>query len=204
MRIRTAGILGAVLMTIATSTSAQNVINADNAAVQPTVRRDDKGFASCGVRVIAQVILPKEMETFDFSLNLDSAAFLGLLKAGKYFIPGNARIGWDIEKRVTVAPGPSTFWFAEQSADVPLTPLKVAKSDSAGFALGVAEFDRTASTIIAIINGKVVQFAVRYPSENLDRVISFKSDMAQADKDTFFACWDGMRRRLEREVESAK
>lgn len=192
------------LFGICVTASAQNVINADSSSAQATIRRDEKGFASCGIRVVSQVVMPKEAEVYDFSLNLDGASVMGLLKAGKYMVPGNARQGWNIEKRKTVLPGPKDFWFSERASDIPLKPVKLAKGEDAGFSLGLAEFKPTADVVMAILNGQVVQFALRYPNDKMDRIISFKVDMPKADAETFLDCLSGLQRRIESDLNAAE
>jgi len=189
---------------IGSASHAQNVINADNGSAQATVRRDDAGFQSCGVRAIVQVLQPKYIETYDFSLNLDGAIIKGLLKVGQYQVPGNARQGWEFGKRKTVMPAPKGFWFAEATSDLPLKPEKSVKAEDAGFALGIADFGQTSDTVMAIVEGKPVQFSLRYPDDKFDRIISFKVEMKDEDKQTFFNCMAGLQRRIERTLGQEK
>lgn len=191
------------LLTVSASSLGQNVINADSSAAQAIIRRDDAGFVDCGVRVVVQVVLPHEAEIFDFSLNLTAQGSpLGLLKAGKYTVPGSIATGWNLAKRKPTQFPPSSYWFAEQSADRPLKPFKYAKGEDAGFMLGLAEFEPTAETIFSIVQGERVQFALRYPGDKMDRIISFKAEMDKTDVATFFDCLGGMQRRIKRSLEA--
>lgn len=193
----------AALLTVSAASVGQNVINADSSAAQATIRRDDAGFVDCGVRVVVQVVLPNEAEIFDFSLNLTiQSTPLGLLKAGKYTAPGRTATGWNMGKRKPTQFPPSSYWFAKQSADLPLKPFKYVEGESPGFMLGLAEFEPTAETIFAIVQGERVQFALRYPGDKLDRIISFKAEMDGTDVATFFDCLGGMQRRIKRSLEA--
>jgi hypothetical protein len=191
-----------LLTSLAGSSVAQNVINADSAAVQTTIRRDDVGFVSCGFRVIAQIIHAKESEVYDFSVNLDAKSVMGFLKAGRYNVPGDSSHGWDINKRKTVMPAPENFWIAPQAGDIVAKPVQLLKSDDAGFVLEIAEFGPTTEVISAMIDGKPIQFALRYPKEKMDRIVSFKTQIKEEDKATFFDCFNGIERRLKKEIEN--
>lgn len=186
------------LLGLAASAAAQHVINADSSKLQATIRRDDAGFSDCGIRGVVQVVMPKESEVYDFSLNLTADSVLGLIKAGKYLVPGNSRNGWDIEKRKLMPSAPVAYWFAQQAADLRLKPFKYAKAEDAGFTLGLAEFSPTAEVISAMLAGEKVQFALRYPGDKVDRVISFSPVLDKADAETFLACSAGIERRMRR------
>jgi hypothetical protein len=190
------------LLCSAFSSQAQNITNADEATAQATVRRDEEGFASCGVRAIVQVIQPKEIEAFDFSLTVDAVTLRGLLKAGKYSIPWTGKAGWAFEKKRTVLPAPVDFWIADQAADLPAKKIQSMKSDNEGFLLELAEFLPTQNALAAIAEGRRVQFAVRYPSERFDRVISFKVAMKEEDINAMTDCYNGMQRRMQRLIDA--
>lgn len=194
----------ALLFCIAAGGQAQNVIAADAATAQPTIRRDDAGFSACGVRVVAALFSPKDAEIYDFSVNIDAAVFMGTMKAGKYSAPRDKKGGWDFDKRRVTLPDPVQFWIAEQSADLPLQASRFGKSANAGFSLGLAEFEKTVPVVLAVAAGKPMQFAVRYPADRVDRVIRMNAQMAQADVDALSDCLDGLERRLVREADTHK
>lgn len=194
--------LGTALATVCSPAFSQIVVNASMATGQPTISRDDKGFAACGIRVVAQVAHPKYLEVYDFSINLNGAMVFGLLKAGKYTVAGDAQKGWDIEKRVVPKFGPKSFWFASQSQDKQLKPSKYMSADDKGFTLGVSDFSDTADILYPLMEGHPVQFALRYPADKMDRIIMIKAEMDQDDKNAFSDCMTGLERRLTRSLEA--
>lgn len=196
----------AILLPLVISTSmgpcyGQNVIAADNATGQPTVRRDSEGFSSCGVRVVVALLNAKHIEMYDFSVNVDASIYRGTMKGGKYTIARGPNSALNIEKRKVVLPDPVQFWIVEQSADIPLRPERLGKSDTPGFALGVSDFSQSATMVYALAVGKPIQFAMRYPADRMDRVVSIKVEMQKSDVDAVFDCMDGLSRRIQREVE---
>lgn len=176
--------------------AAQIVVNADMTSLQPTVMRDERGFKSCGVRVVSVVgASGNESEAYDFSVNIYPDSVTGMIKAGKY-----TRLAINKAKQQgalkAVLPPPISFWVARADQAKPVTPKLIVPAESLGFILGGTEFGPTLEAMVDIANGARMQFVTHYRAEKIERVISFSSKMAPEDLNAFNACLAGMHSRL--------
>lgn len=153
--------------------------------------------------MVVQVQQQRYAEVYDFSINLNAEMYRGLLKAGRYTVPGSEAKGWDILKKKVAVPGPLYYWFAAQTEGVPLKPEKYSPGHDDGFILSVADFSKTAELIYAINAGERMQFALKYKGDKLDRVVAFKPDLAADDRQAIKACLLGMSERIEAELQEA-
>lgn len=188
-----AGMISAVALMSAPA-HGQIVVNAQHAAVQPTVSRDDKGFKSCGVRAVVLFSGGKKDIVYDFSVNIYPDSLWGMIKAGSH----NSNAG----KLVALQPAPVDFWIVGAEDGVPLRPKKLIPAEAPGFVLGVTELIPALEAMSSMAYGKRMQFAVRYKHEALDRVVSFQASMEKDDLITFEACSKGMQSRLNAVIEA--
>ncbi len=180
---------------------AQSVVNADVATLQPQIARDAKGFTSCGMRALVLVGGIDKGHTYDFSIVAYAQMFSGLIKAGKYI---NASLQPNSRTAVkAMLPGPVNFWFAAADQGIPLAPTKILPAESAGFILGGVEIVPAVTAILDMVNGKQVQFALRYRDQRVDQVISFASKPSQTDFDAILACFTGLQTRMKVEDAAA-
>ena len=179
--------------------NAQPVVQAAHAQLQPQIGRDAKGYSLCGMRAVVLDVMPSSVEAYDFSINLRAGMFDGLLKAGKStiskpdFLKGK-------QSQKTVVPGPVNFWIAKETEGKALTPTKIIPADTAGFVLGAGDFVQSWETVLAMLQGDRMQFAVRYKDQGYDTVISFSGALKEEESKPLLACLDGMAERLQREL----
>lgn len=180
-----------LLFIIVLPAQAQTLIHADSVMLQPQIFRDSKGFSTCGVRASVVVMDGSEADVYDFSIN-SYANFQGLAKAGKYRYSHPAK---EAAKAIVVPP-PIGFWIAAVDQGVPTKVEKVLPSESKGFVLGGLQMESALKAILGISYGKTMQFAVRYKSEPIERVISFSKKMDDADIAALQSCLDGLVERM--------
>jgi hypothetical protein len=186
-------------MVIAVPASAQMVIQAESAILQPQMRRGDDGFRSCGVRAIVMDVGTEFVEVHDFSIMVDSELLAGTLKAGKLRISkANMLAGKRPNK--AVVPAPVKFWIARESEGKAITPKKSLPAETPGFILEISDFVLTYEGIMAMIHGDRMQFATRYKDQPLDAVISFSAQMPAYEREPLLACLNGILERLKKEA----
>lgn len=180
-------------------TSAQMVVRADDAALQPQMGRDGSGFASCGVRAMVLLVDPDYVDAYDFSLMVRADMPYGMLKAGK----GRTKRK-DAEKgnfsNGAVVPAPKMFWIAREDEGKAVTPLKTMLADTKGYILEIADMAGTLQAIYSIVHGERMQFAIRYGSEPVDKVVSFAVKMPDSERAPLIKCIDGIIERLAAQV----
>jgi len=177
---------------------AQVVVQAANVQLQPQIGRDAKGYNVCGVRALVIDEMPTLLEVYDFSINLRSDMFGGLLKAGKSTTIKADFIKGKLTSK-TVIPAPISFWISRESDGKALMATKVIPSDTQGFILTGGELVQTWQTVLAIIQGERMQFAVRYKNQGYDTVMSFSGKLKEEELKPLFACLDGILERLQAE-----
>lgn len=179
---------------------AQTVFNADAASPQPNINRDEKGFTSCGIRIVA-VAMEGAANSFayDFSVTMYKDAF-ALMKAGQQSIPFDKKKGWDISKLKIKTPGPDSFWLAKRDDNLTLKPTKYIKSDDPGYMIGGADVPAAIKMIWAITNGEPMQISLRYPADRYDRIIAFKITLSADDKQAIESCLGGLAERMQHEM----
>ena len=165
--------------------SAQMIIQADSAALQAQIQRDDSGFSSCGVRAIVVVANSDFADAYDFSVV--ARDFAGTLKAGKTRTTmANLSKGKFSQNAVT--PPPIKFWIAKEIEGKAITPKKIFPSETKGFILQIADVVQTFEGIYAIINGERMQFTLRYANQPSDAVISFSATLPEQEIKPLTAC----------------
>lgn len=189
-----------IVCLLAIPASAQMVIQADSAALQPHIRRDEAGFGSCGVRAVVVALMGKEVDAYDFSMSVGADNFYGLLKAGKTRVSlENLQRGKRPKDAVT--PPPIKFWIAKEVEGKAVMPIKIMPAETKGFILEIADIVPTWDAILAMIHGERMQFAVRYKNEPLDVVVSFAANMSEVERKPLVTCLDAVLERLKNQAE---
>jgi hypothetical protein len=175
--------------------SAQMVVNADSAALQPQIGRDAEGFNTCGVRILASLIAGDDAIAYDMSINLRHNIFAGTLKAGS----SKATVKSLLENKprfATVMPAPTSFWIARENQGAGLFPTKTLQGETKGYLLGVGDFVKSFETVEALIAGSRMQLVIRYKSEPLDKVISFSAKMTPEEVGAMESCLQQLTQRM--------
>lgn len=183
--------------------SAQGVIQADAAVLQPQIYRDSQGFSGCGIRAVVQV---KEPQTnsfgyFEFSAMLDAGLKRGALKAGKMIAKFDAKAKKMSTPKVVI-PAPIGFWLSGELDGKAARIPKAMPSDSEGYILGTAEIMPTLAAITAMSDGERMQFAMRYQAERLDRVIAFRGTLTSDERIALNNCSAELIDRMLREAQT--
>ena len=182
---------------------AQTVIKAELAELQPQIRRDDQGFLSCGIRAIVVTDRGDIFESYDFSIMAGADILFGTLKAGKHRYKKNAA-PTQTKKFTAVIPAPIKFWIAEETSGKALNPRKIMPAESNGYVLEIADFVETVKIIHDIIEGKKMQFAIRYKDEPGDIIVSFSSALPKEEAKPIVACFNGVLQRIDESIENNK
>lgn len=177
---------------------SQVLIQADRATLQPQIKRDDRGFESCGVRAVVLSKVGKNYEAIDFSLMVGHNFSYGIMKAGKVLVTPQDLLAGDGAGK-TVMPRPTYFWISQESEGKALKGIKTSRAENEGFTLQIADLTETLKTIFAIVEGRRMQIAVRYPSQRVEAVIGFSSQFSEDEKRPFLACIHGLAERIENE-----
>lgn len=178
-----------------TFASAQIVVQASSAILQPQIGRDQTGFSSCGVRAIVTDSKPGFVDVHDFTLAIRADMPGGLIKAGKSST-SNISLAKGMPKTKAVQPAPVRFWIARESQGKALFPLQVIPADTPGYILESVELGQTLSEILAVSGGQRMQFANRYKNEPVDTVIAFSVELPDAERQPLLTCLDGVIERL--------
>jgi hypothetical protein len=186
----------AVALVAASSASAQAVLQAEAAIIQPQIGRDAEGFNACGVRAVVLVDRGKVVETYDFSLMVRAGLYFGLLKAGKYQTAKHLYLQGKHEGPAYV-PAPVKFWVAKETEGVGVVTTKSTPSDTPAFTLFAADLIKTLDGVLAIAGGERMQFAVRYKAEAYDNVVSFAKGLSEQEMETLLACTRGVIQRMQ-------
>ena len=192
-RIREIAFLAGILTLNAAS--AQMVVQASSAILQPQIGRDQTGFHTCGVRAIVTDSKPGLVDVHDFTLAIRADMPGGLIKAGKSST-SNASLAKGTPSMKAVQPAPVRFWIATESEGKALFPLQVIPAETPGYILESVDLGQTLSEILAISSGKRMQFANRYKNEAVETVIAFAVEMPEAERQPLLTCLDGVIARL--------
>lgn len=187
------------LLLIPCAASAQAVIQAAVAKLQPQIGRDANGYTTCGIRVIALDMQTDVVDAYDFSIHVRAGMMMGTLKAGKVQSP-TAAFEAGRPPIAALLPGPINFWIARESEGQALTPTTTLPAETPGYMLAVADFTRTWSTLLAIAAGERMQFATRYANQGYDTVVSFSATMSADESRPLTACFDGLLKRMKKEA----
>ena len=140
---------------------AQSVVQATTVTLQPQIGRDDGGYSTCGVHVIALDVQQAIIDVYDFSINIHADMFSGLAKAGKMqVLPKDMLAGKTPNK--AVQPAPVMFWISKESDGSSLRPREIIAAETPGYILASTELVKTYEILLAIINGERMQFSTRY------------------------------------------
>lgn len=185
--------------------TAQIVLQADNAVLQPQIARDGEGFNRCGVRALVIVSRgdKQSKDVYDFSVMLDSQLSFATMKAGKSV----ARLDAKAQKMtdpVIILPIPSSFWIADELEGKSAAIDKTYPSEDKGYILGLAEIVPAFKAMRAMMDGRRVQFVMRYKSEKLDRVISFSAKLSPEELAPLEKCFADLIERMSAESPAAK
>lgn len=191
-----------VLCAVSSYASAQMVIQADSAHLQPLVGRDENGFASCGVRGVVVVSNAKYWDAYDFSAMVRFDLPFGTLKAGKARTPAQEAQKGNFKMKPVVPP-PVTFWFAKESEGKPVTPIKTMAAESKGYILELANGGDTLRGIMSMIHGERMQFAIRYKIEPVDAVIAFSAKMSDHERTSLMRCIEDVVDRMKKTAAQA-
>ncbi|WP_305072817.1 hypothetical protein [Propionivibrio sp.] len=175
------------LCVISSCASAQMVLQADSAALQPQIGRDENGFSSCGVRGVVIVSRAQYWDAYDFSAMVRLDLPYGMLKAGKSRTPAQEAVKGKFSTK-SVVPPPVNFWFAQENEGKPLTPIKTIPAETKGYILELANIGDTLRGILAMIHGERMQFAIRYKNEPADVVVAFAAQMPDYERAPLMKC----------------
>lgn len=178
--------------------TAQVVVQAASAHLQPQIGRDSKGYNVCGIRAVVLDEKPSSVEAYDFSVNIRAELFGGLIKAGKSTIPKKDFLNGKMTSKVVI-PGPVSFWISKESDGNALIPPKFIPGETPGFILGGGELTAAWRLVLAIMHGERIQFAVRYKNQGFDTVMSFSGKLKDEELMPLSACLDGLLARLQAE-----
>jgi hypothetical protein len=151
------------------------------------------------MRAVVLDLKPNVVEAYDFSLNLRLGMTAGTIKAGKLETPAAKFKRGQFEQKV-VLPGPTNFWIAKESEGKALLPAKTFAADSPGYILGLTDFIRTWSTVVALLEGERMQFAARYKNQPYDTVVSFSGSLPAEEAKPLIACLEGLINRMQEEA----
>lgn len=182
------------------SAKAQVVLQASSVQLQPQIGRDQDGFKTCGLRAVVVVDRHRNVEAYDFSLNVYHD-FLAMAKAGKSASPKKAVLEGQPNMK-PVLPAPVNFWIAGEADSKPLMPVKVVRAETSGYILAGLDFVRTFETFMDMAQGKRMQFVVRYKSEPVDNVIAFGASLPEVELTSLHACVTGLHSRMQVENEA--
>lgn len=128
--------------------------------------------------------------------------FGGLLKAGKS-IARNAEIMKGKLPAKAVTPAPVSFWTAKEFDGKALMPGKLIPADTPGYILAPGDLPHSRKTILAMMHGERMQFAVRYRNQDYDTVVSFAGTLTDDELRPLTACLDGLLERFKNEAAEA-
>lgn len=189
----------------ARNATAQIVLQADKAGLQAQISRDGEGFNRCGVRALIIVSRGdnQNYDIYDFSVMLDSKIDFATMKAGK----SGARFDTNTKTMtdpVMTLPIPSSFWIADELEGKSAVIEKTFPSEDKGFILGLAETVPAFKAMRAMMDGRRVQFVMRYKSEKLDRVISFAAKLPPEELAPLEKCFADLIERMKIEAKAAQ
>jgi len=186
-------LIGVALALAAVNATAGVVYNAKHAESQVTLNRNETGITACGIRVIAIAEIGDQTRWYDFSGSIYRDGLFGLWKAGSYSHPTADLLKNVPSPKTTLRlPAPVGFWLSEAGNNIPVSMEKTAPAEDKGFVIGGADFSRTATSIMAVANGDVTQFVVKYKNERSETIISFKAPLKDTDHSTFVECLRGL------------
>mgnify|MGYP000202683736 FL=1 len=180
---------------------AQMVLQADMAVLQPQISRDSVGFNRCGIRAVVSLfnLQEKSAENYDFTVMFDVKRSYAAMKAGKNsrrYDPVQRKYG---DPSVTL-PSPYVFWIADELDGKPAFMGKYSASPDRGYILGLGEFVPAFKAMQAMMDGRRVQFVMRYKSEKLDHVISFKAKLPPEELAPLEKCFADLIERMKNDA----
>jgi hypothetical protein len=181
---------------------AQVVTNANMVDTQLNIKRDEKGFEVCGVRVIASV-LDKQSSSFAYDVSINVWRDIkGLIKTGQQLIPLDKSGNWDLDRIRNRTPAPDYFWIGKRDENFTLKPTKLRKTATKGFVLADVDGDTASKYIAAILAEESIQISLHYPKDRNERVVSFKAEMNDDDKAAIHSCFAGLMEQLKQAEQS--
>lgn len=179
---------------------AQTVYTAKKAGSRPVISRDVRGFDQCGIRVVVQDDKLEFMDAYDITLHIFPSQFSGAIEVGRLRLTAEQMNAKALPK-VQGVPAES-FWIAQDTDNKPLVPTSLLKSSIPGKMLGQSPIVETRNLIVAIANGKRIQFEAGYAADKgASRVITFTAPLREEDKATFAACIDSLPARMQEEID---
>jgi len=143
----------------------------------------------------------KQVDVYDFSLNVRADVFYGALEAGKSKTTIHAIQRGTIESDV-VLPGPTNFWIAREGQGKAITSLKTFPAETKGFIMEAADLADTFEGIVAMMSGERMQFAVRYKNQPVDAVVSFSARMTDVEQAPLANCLAKVVERMQKNASS--
>lgn len=182
------------------SAQGQSVVQATSVKLQPQIGRDEIGYSTCGVHAVVLDVQSSIVDVYDFSLNIQSNLFSGLMKAGKMQVSMKDMLANKMPTKA-ILPAPVTFWISKESDGVALRPQKVIAAETPGYILAGADLAKTYEILLAIVTGERIQFATRYQNQGLDTVVSFGAAMPEAELGPLMACVTGVTARFKQQLD---
>lgn len=174
-------------LAISCAAHGQQVIKADSAESQAQVRRDEKGFSACGVRVVSIRGAGETTLVYDFSVMFYVERMGGFAKFGTSQVSTSAMLKGST-KMVPILPAPNSFWIARADQAKAVRPVKYFQGEDPGYTLAVTEGPDTLRAIDDIATGKTMQFNVRYKDDRFDVVNQFSAPLSPEDALSYRAC----------------
>lgn len=194
--------ISTLVLILSQPASAQTVVQAVSATLQPQIGRDDKGYSTCGVHAVILDVQGSLVDVYDFSLNIYADSFHGLIKAGKMQTSTKDMLANKAAPKA-LTPAPITFWISRESDGKALRPQKVIAAETPGYILAGAEIAQSYDMLLAVITGERMQFAMRYKNQNRDTVVSFGTAMPEVEFKPLMACLEGVTDQLRQQAETA-
>lgn len=187
--------LAVAVLAVSFSAFGQQVIKIDSASSQAQVRRDDQGFSSCGVRVVAIKTAGEATFVYDFSMMFYVNGASGFAKFGTGQVSTEAMMRGSTQLE-PVMPAPVSFWIARADQAKAVRPVKYLQGEDQGYTLAVTDGPDTLRAIDDIANGKTMQFNIRYKEERFDVVNQFSAQLSSDETVSYRACLAGIVERL--------
>lgn len=189
--INRAFVAGLGVLAISLAAHGQQVIQVDSVQSQAQVRRDEHGFSSCGIRVVALRSSGATTMVLDFSVMFYVQGLAGFAKFGASQIANSALLKGS-KKMEPILPAPTSFWIARVDQAKAVRPVKYVQGEDAGYTLGVMAGADSLQAIDDIATGKTMHFNVRYNDDRFDVVNQFSAPLSTNDAVTYRACIAGI------------
>lgn len=194
-----AAAISALILLVAPAV-AQTVYTAKKAASRPVISRDARGFDQCGIRVVVQDEKLGFTDAYDITLHIFPSQFAGAIEIGRLRITPEQMNAQALPKLQGLPP--ESFWIAQDTDNKPLAPTSLLKSSVPGKMVGQSPIVETRNVVVAIANGKRMQFAAEYAADkSAPRVIAFTAPLREEDRASFSACIDSLPARMQEEID---